>query len=182
MEITIPEIVRIGGFDFRRILFSDLKEFFPKQRFNILFNCVENRLGVYYFFDTSEEVSYVGYTRKQSIKVRINQYRTLGDSGNSFWQAYEKQNPGSSFNDDFRPYVEGLRLGTISTDETTLTDEHKTKLMVVSKGMEDALICKYEPTYNNHYYRVTDGEYCRLCSLASLNVLPNISSPENSPG
>ena len=91
MEITIPEIVRIGGFDFCRILFSDLTEFFPKQRFNILFNCVENRLGVYYFFDESREVSYVGYTRKQSIKVRLNQYRTHRDSGNSFWQAYEKK-------------------------------------------------------------------------------------------
>ena len=45
--------------------------------------------------------------------------------------------------------------------------------------MENVLVYKYKPAYNEHRYRLTADEQD---SLTLLNVLPNSSPPENPPG
>lgn len=177
--VRVNRVVTIGEFNFDWILFPDLTEFFPIGRFNIYFNCVENSRGVYFFFNNeSGKVSYVGCTENRGIKERITQYRTLSKTGNSFFTAYQKKHPDSSFC-DFKTYVQDLRLGTLSINIRDPNPEYETKLMAVNKGMEYALICKFKPTYNAPLNILTSDE---INTLTTLNMLPNISSPENSSG
>ena len=169
METMNNRVVTIGEFEFRQDLFFDLSQLFSSGSFRNLIDPVGGYRGVYYFFENSGVFSYVGYTRTRIIKERLKQYRTRSKTGNSFWEAYRVKHDNSLFDDHFQPYVKGLHLGTISIDGENLSEEQKTKLKKVLKGIEDALICKYKPTYNRSYYRVTDSE-CRQLSREWLRV------------
>ena len=153
--------ITIRGFDFQRILFPDLTGFFPVQEFNTLFGCIANRHGVYFFFDNeSRIVSYVGCAPIQSIKVRINQFRTEGNDGNTFWQNFHQKHPSSSF-DEFKQHVQNLQLGTLCG--TNLTDQQESKAVIES--MERFLICKLQPVYSAPCHSgLTDNEQNHLMS------------------
>ena len=192
MNMTIQGIVRIGGFSFDWISFPDLTGLSQIEIFRGRFNCIDNRFGVYYFCDESESVPYVGLCgtktiQTQYMKKRIRQYFKPYrlDTGNIFGKKWiERNHPSSqdvhqSYRENFRPYIEHLRLRTLSTVGTHLTDEQKITLPGVIKDMENVLIYKYKPTYNEHRYRLTADEQD---SLTLLNVLPNSSPPENPPG
>ena len=144
MAIKKTGVVSIRGFVFDWILFPDLSGFFPKQEFNELFKCIENRHGVYYFFDNrSRIVSYLGCAPKQSIMVRIDQYRIERGTGNNFWINFHDQHTSSSF-DDFKHHVQNLQLGTLSG--TNLTGQQDSEAVI--EAMESFLICKLQPVYS----------------------------------
>lgn len=175
LEMPRYGAVEIGGFSFDWIPFLDLGELFRRRNNLDRFNCLNNRYGVYCFFDTSGNVPYVGAIENRPLKDRIRQYFTFSHDalGNTFATRWMERS-NSSYR-DFKPYIERHRLGTLSIVRTDLTNEQK----AVISDMENALICMFKPAYNVHRYRVTDDEYCRL---ASLYLLPSSSSPENSPG
>ena len=167
MVITIPEVVKIREFDYQRILFPDLTEFFCKEKFDALFDCITNRSGVYYFFDNETRiVSYIGCIENRNIKKRIDQYRTPGDSGNSFWKNFQKKHTNPSF-DTYQTHVQGLRFGTFSTflNNETLDNNTESALKEVNKNMEDFLICNLHPIYNIPCNSgLTDNEQVSLMS------------------
>ena len=175
--VRIPEVVTIGGFDFNRILITRLTGLFRQPQNDLSrFDCVKNCYGVYYFFDESGDVSYVGLSgekpdQDQDMKIRVSQHfkHSHRDSGATFWKAWKKKNNESNKDDpelyleDYKPYIERHRLGTLSINISNMNTERKTKLIEVINGMEYALFCKFKPTYNKgYYYRVTDNEYCEL--------------------
>ena len=181
-DVIIPEfmktpgVVTISGFRFDRNLITHLTGLFRSPRNDLSrFDCVKDCYGVYYFFDESGDVPYVGLSgekadQQQDMKIRVSQHfkHSPGDTGATFWKAWKETNNASNkqdlplYREDYKPYIERHRLGTLSIDVSDLTYEEKTDLVVVIKGMEDALICKFKPTYNTPYYRVTDNEYCEL--------------------
>ena len=163
--MRIPEVVTIGEFNFDWILFPDLTGFFSNEEFDVLFGCITNRPGVYYFYNNeSREISYVGCTENRGIRARIDQYRTPGgtrSSGRNFWKGFQKKHPCSSF-DDFKTHVRSLRLETLST---TLNNERQAELTAANKGIEDFLICKLQPIYNSPCNSgLTDDEQDSLMS------------------
>lgn len=173
MPTTTGNTVTIGGFDFRRDTITDLSNFFSSNGFgfNDLINPVENRRGVYYFFDNEGSFSYIGCAPIQDIKTRIAQYRRESDrKGNSFYNAYRREHPESPEFEHFEQHVITLQLGTISTDLIFQNDERKNTWKATAKGIEAALICKYKPIHNKMCYRVTDSE-CRQLSRDWL--IPN---------
>ena len=166
-----PGVVTISGFRFDRNLITHLTGLFRDPSNDLSrFECVNNRYGVYYFFDESGGVPYVGLSGKktdqqQDMKIRVSQHfkHSHGDTGATFWKAWketETNNPSKKedhllYKEDYKRFIERHRLGTLSIDVSDLTCEQKTKLIAVIKGMEDALICKFKPAYNIPYYRVT---------------------------
>ena len=127
---TIPGIARIGDFCFDWIPFPNLNGFFRRPNNLDYFNCVRSRYGVYFFFDSSRKVQYVGCTTKQNLRKRISQYiKHELDSGNSFaktWieanHPYADRTSAESYLEHqkqkyrcyFKTYIEEIQLGTLS--------------------------------------------------------------------
>ena len=158
------------GFQFDWILFPDLTGLFQEPENDLSrFDCVSNRYGVYFFFDNSRNIEYVGCIERRSIRHRIRQYFTFRwDHGNKFGEYWIEQNCQDQCQDInipyrelYKPYIETLQLGTLSHESIDVID--------VSNDMEKCLICMLQPPYNRNHYQtytpeITDCEQNELYS------------------
>ena len=152
----------IHGLSFDWIQFPDLGGLGQRETYRThgrfdRFNCVDNRLGVYFFIHESQHVHYVGmsgevpdhqYQTGNFMKYRISQHFQPEDLGGNFRDYWYKEN-GYEKNDEnfwhrFGPYIENLQLITLSTDGTnpnTINPE-------ILREIERVFICEFRPTYN----------------------------------
>ena len=165
--VTLCDIVTMREFQFDWILFPNLNGLFQEQNDLSRFNCVSNRYGVYFFFDNSRNVEYIGCIESRPIRDRIRQYFSCNwDSGNKFgeyWIELNYQDPDINipYRGHYKPYIENLQLGTLSHESTEVID--------MSNDMEKYLICKLQPPYNRNHYltytpEMTDCEQNELYS------------------
>ena len=157
--------INVGGFSFKWFLFENLKGLSKKRNDLSRFDRVDNRFGVYIFFDESGSAHYVGLCGKehdqaQYMKKRIGQYfKNSHDQGNTFAERWMQKN-GKSY-EDFKLYTANCRLGTLATDSTTVNAQQNQELLGdtgVLGDMERFLIYTLTPAYNVPIYRLTDNE------------------------
>ena len=178
---TICNIVEIGGFSFDWILFTDLEGFFKERNNYEYFDLVRDRYGVYFFFDGSLRVEYVGCIMERPLKERVKQYlqRSLDTQGNQFAGAWLRENhpdelPNDAYLTHYKGYVETLKLGTLSLirDMCALDLDD---VIEKSNDMEKYLIRKLHPLYNTNHHEdyiteMTQHEQHELCSSLLVDV------------
>ena len=103
-----------------------------------IFEVIDHRYGVYVFVDESDAVLYVGKAPKQSLKDRITQYYTPGNSGGTFRNNWCGQN---KIFEDFKEALGSWKLVTVSTLE-----ESASWIL----PLEGILISLLEPKYNKN--------------------------------
>ena len=104
-----------------------------------IFEAIGHRYGVYVFVDESDAVLYVGKAPKQSLKKRIKQYYTLGNSGGTFRKNWLKE--GNRCFEDFKNALGSWKLVTVST-----LAQNASWIL----PLEGILISLLEPKYNKN--------------------------------
>ena len=104
-----------------------------------IFDDIDNRYGVYIFVDESGRALYAGEAHRQSLKERITQNYTEGDTGGTFRKNWCEKNKDFS---KFKKELCKWRLVTIST-----CNKEKNWIHIFEK----ALIVFLAPEYNKPY-------------------------------
>ena len=158
MATTRRDTVTISGFSFEWILFRDLTGLFERRSNKLRrFYCIKGkRYGVYFFYDTSGSVHYVGLSGKKTdqdkyLYHRIGQHFQPGlSTGATFWKVWKVIHGHSNTQrSQFKRLIVTYQLGTLSIDLNGLNTAKKTKLIKVLADMEKFFICKFSTAYNS---------------------------------
>lgn len=166
--------IQIGGFHFERDLFSNLDGLSKRPNDLSRFDCVENRFGVYIFFDKSGSAHYVGLCGKepeqeQYMRTRIGQYfKYRHDPGNILAKNWMCRH--SKPYDDFKPYIATLQLGTLSIDGKISNKQRLLGDTGILGDMERFLIHTLTPIYNHPVHRLTNDEENRFGRFVKAEI------------